>query len=165
MARKNSNAKIKIAITAFLVVIGIGIAFFSGFESKTISSVSLGDDRKFPIKTLQSDTGTYYVDMIIETRGTEEARTVITVNGENAKVRIGNLTDWDYKHTAPFTTVPDSFQKKYPLYVTPDDNTSFTIMISLETPQDLDSPEIELHHPSILNFEYDGENFVLTGQR
>ena len=165
MGRKNSNTKIKIAIAAVLVAVGIGIASFSGFESKTITSVSLGNDREFPMKTLQSDAGTYFVDMIVETRGTEETKTIITVIGENAKIRIGTMTDWDYKHTLPFTTVPDSFQKKYPLYVAPDDDTSFTIMLSLQTPEDLDSPEIELHHPSILTFEYDGENFVLIEQR
>ena len=164
MARKNSNTKIKITIAAILVAVGIGIASFSGFESKTITSVSLGNDREFPMKTLQSDAGTYYVDMIVETRGTDEASTIITVNGENAQVRIGTMTGWDYKHTLPFTTVPDAFQKKYPLYVNPDDNTSFTIMLSLETPETLDSPEIELRHPSILIFEYDGEKFVLIEQ-
>ena len=165
VARKNSNTKIKIAIAALLVAVGIGIASFSEFESKTTTSVSLGNDREFPMKTLQSDAGTYYVDMIVETRGTEEASTIITVNGENAQVRVGTMTGWNYKHTLPFTTIPDAFQKKYPLYVNPDDDTSFTIMLSLETPEDLESHEIELHHPSILTFEYDGENFVLTEQR
>ena len=165
MVRKTPNTKIKIAIAVVLIAVGIGIASFSGFESTTITSVSLGNDREFPMKTLQSDIGTYYVDMIVETRGTEKASTIITVNGENAKVRIGTMTDWDYKHTLPFTTVPDAFQKKYPLYVNPDDDTSFTIMLSLEPSKNLDSPEIELHPPSILTFEYDGENFVLIEQR
>ena len=165
VARKNSTTKIKVAIAAILLAVGIGVVSFSGFESKTVTSVSLGNDREFPIEILQSDAGTYYVDMIVETRGTDEASTIITVNGENAKVRIGTMTDWDYKHTLPFTTVPDAFQKKYPLYVIPDDDTSFTIMLSLETPDNLNSPEIELHHPSILIYEYDGENFVLVEQR
>ena len=165
MARKNSNTRIKIGIIAVLVCVGAAIAIFSGFEAETTTSVSFGNDREFPMEVLQSDAGTYYVDMIVETRGTDEAKTIITVNGENAKVRIGTMTGWDYKHTLPFASVPEGFQKKYPLYVDPDDDTSFTIMLSLETPKDLGAPEIELRHPSILAFEYDGENFVLTEQR
>ena len=155
----------KIAIAAILVSVGIVIASFSGFESKTNSSISLGNDREFPMKILQSDAGTFYVDMIIENRGDQESKTIITVSGENAKIRIGSLTDWNYKHTLPFTNVPDAFQKKYPLYVMPDDTTSFTIMLSLESPDNLTSPGIELHHPSILTFEHDGQNFVLSEQR
>ena len=165
MARKNSDTRIKIAIATVLLVIGIGIASFSGFESKTDTSISFGNNREFPMEFLQSDAGVYYIDMIVETRGTDKANTIVTVNGENTKIRIGTMTDWDYKHTLPFTIVPDGPHKKYPLYVNPDDDTSFTIMLSLETPNELNSPEIELHYPSILTFQYDGENFVLTEER
>ena len=165
MARRSSNTKLKIAIIVVLVSIGVGIASFSGFDSKKNTSISFGNDIEFPKEILQSDTGIYFVDMIIENRGDQESMTIITASGENAKVKIGTHTDWDYKHTLPFTNVPDVFQKKYPIQVKPDNNTSFTIMISLETPDNLDSPEIELRHPSILTFEYDGENFVLIEQR
>ena len=158
MVGKNSNLKIKVAIAVVLVALVIGIASFSGFESKTTTNISLGNDREFPKDILQSETGTYFVDMIIENRGDQESKTIITVNGDNAKIRIGTITDWDYKHTLPFTSVPDAFEKKYPIYVKPDNETSFTVMLSLETPEDLISPEIELHHPSILTFKYDGEN-------
>ena len=165
MARRGSNTKLKIAIIAVLVSIGVGIASFSGFESKTNTSISFGNGIEFPKEILQSDVGTYFVDMIIENRGNQESKTIITVSAENAKVKVGTHTGWNYKHTLPFTNSPDTFQKKYPIQVMPDDFTSFTIMLSLETPEDLDSPEIELHHPSILTFEYDGENFVLIEQR
>ena len=165
MGRRSSNTKLKIAIIFTLVSIGIGIASFSGFESKTNSSLSFGNGVEFPKAILQSDVGTYFVDMIIENRGNQESKTMITVSAENAKVKVGTHTGWNYKHTLPFTNSPDTFQKKYPIQVIPDDFTSFTIMLSLETPEDLDSPEIELHHPSILTFEYDGENFVLIEQR
>jgi len=163
--RRKSNSKIKIAIAVIVVAIGIGIVSLSGTESKTIASISLGNDREFPKETLQTEDGTYYVDMIVENGANQEAKTIFTVNGENTKIRIGTMTGWDYKHTLPFTSVPDGFQKKYPLYVMPDDDTSFTIMLSLETPEELSSPEIALHHPSILTFEYDGQNFVLSEQR
>ena len=165
MPRRNSSNRIKIAIAVVVVAIGIGIASFSGSDSGTIASISLGNDREFPKETLQREGGTYYVDMIVENRGNQEAKTIFTVNGENAKVRIGTLTGWDYKHTLPFTSVPDAFQKKYPLYVMPDDDTSFTIMLSLETPEEISSPEISLHHPSILTFENDGQKFILSEQR
>ena len=165
MPRKNSNNKIKIAIAVIVLAVGIGIASFSGSESKTIASISFGNDREFPKETLQTMDGTYYIDMIVENQGNQEAKTIFTVNGDNAKVRIGTLTDWDYKHTMPYTSIPDAFQKKHPVYVMPDDDTSFTIMLSLETPDELSSPEIALHHPSVLTFQYDGQNFVLDGER
>ncbi len=164
MPRRKSNNKIKIAIAVIVVAIVIGIVSLSGSESKTIASISLGNNREFPKETLQTEDGTYYVDMIVVNGANQEAKTIFTVNGENAKIRIGTLTGWDYKHTLPFTSVPDGFQKKYPLYVMPDDHT-FTIMLSLETPEELSSPEIALQHPSILTFEYDGQNFVLSEQK
>ena len=165
MPRRKSNNKIKIVIVVIVVTIGIGIVSFSGSESKTIASISLGHDREFPKEILQTEDGTYYVDMIVVNRTNQEAKTIVTVNGENTKIRIGTLKDWDYKHTLPFTSTPDGFQKKYPLYVMPDDKTSFTIMLSLEIPEELHSPQIALHYPSILTYEYDGKNFVLSEQR
>ena len=166
LPRRKSNNKIKIAIGAIAVAVIIGIVSLSGSESRTIASISLGHDPGFPKETLQKeDNGAYIVDMIVVNRTNQEAKTIITVNGDNTKIRIGTLTDWDYKHTLPFTSTPDGFQKKYPLYVMPDDKTSFTIMLSLETPKGLESPEISLHHPSILTYEYDGQNFVLSEKR
>ena len=166
MPRRKSNSNIKIAIAAIVVAVGIGIGAvsLSDPESKTIASISLGHDPEFPKEVLQTEDGTYYVDMIVVNRTNQEAKTIVTVNGENAKIRLGTLQGWDYKKTLPFTSTPDGFQKKYPLFVMPEDNTSFTIMLSLETPEGMSSPQVSLRHPSILTYEYDGENFVLSEQ-
>ncbi len=103
----------------------------------------------------------------MENRGNNDAKTIFIVNGNNAKVRIGTLTYWNYQHTLTFTSKPDLLQKKYPLYVLPDDGaSSFTVMLSLETPDQISQfQEIALYHPTILTFEKDGEQFVLTEQR
>ena len=171
--KKKQTGKIKIAvIIGVLLVVGIAISSYfttssTGTQSEPISNISFGNNREFPKSTLQSDGDEFFIDMIMENRGNTDARTIFTVDGHNAKVRIGTITDWDYKHTTPFTSKPDSFEKKYPLYVLPDDGvSSFTVMISLETPDDVTAfQEIALHHPSVLTFEKDDNEFVLTEQR
>ena len=173
--KKQIDVKIKIAIISG---IGIVMAFMalSYVDSSTediqsnespIAHISFGNNREFPKSILQNEGGEFYIDVIMENRGKNDAKTIFVVNGNNAKVRIGTLTDWSYQHTLPFTSTPDSFQKKYPLYVLPDTGTaSFTVMLSLETPNQISQfQEIALHHPTVLTYEKDGKQFVLTEQK
>ena len=172
---KKIDVKIKIAIISgiFLVIAFAGLSYVGISSEDTqsketpIANISFGNNREFPKSTLQNEGGEFYVDVIMENRGNNDAKTIFIVNGNNAKVRIGTLTDWNYQHTLPFTSTPDPFQKKYPLYVMPDNGaSSFTVMLSLETPDQVSQfQEIALYHPTILTFEKDGEQFVLTEQR
>ena len=173
--KKQIDVKIKIAIISgiFLVIAFVASSYVSSSSEDTqskeppIAHISFGNNREFPKSILQNEGGEFYVDVIMENRGINDAKTIFVANGNNAKVRIGTLTDWSYQHTLPFTSKPDPFQKKYPLYVLPDNGTSsFTVMLSLDTPDQISQfQEIALYHPTVLTFEKDGEQFVLTEQR
>ncbi len=173
--KKQTNVKIKIALISgiFLVIAFMASSYVGSSSEDTqseespIANISFGNNAEFPKSILQVEGGDFFVYIIMENRGSNDAKTIFTANGNNAKVRIGTLTDWSYQQTLPFTSKPDLLQKKSPLYVLPDNGaSSFTVMISLETPDQISqSQEIALHHPTVLTFEKDGEQFVLIEQR
>lgn len=47
--------------------------------------------------------GEYYVDIVMENRGGSDAKLTLMTIGTNTKVRLGDIGDFNYEHSMPFT--------------------------------------------------------------